>query len=65
MNLTPGDVRNLRIEKCCQRPQNAALGLPAKSKQDEVVTGQNGVDDLRHNRVVVADDPGKHRCVPV
>ena len=65
MNLTPGDVRNLWIEKCRQCPQDAALGLSAQSKQNEVVPRKNRVDDLRHNRVIVANDSWKYGRVAV
>ena len=39
------------------------LGLPAQAEQDEVVPREQGVDDLRHHRLVVADDAGEERLL--
>ena len=47
MNLAPGDVRHLGIEKGRQRAQDAALGLATQPQQDEVVTREHGVDARR------------------
>src|SRR5580698_4177480 len=47
------------IEQRGERAQDAALGLPAKSEQDEVLPGENCVDDLRDDGVLVADDAGE------
>ena len=65
MNLASGQIRHLRIEQRRQRSQDAAFGLAAQSEQNEIVARKNGVDDLRHDRVVVADDARKHRGVAV
>ena len=39
----------------------ASLCLAAKAKQDEVVLRKQRSDELRHHRVVVADDAGEQR----
>ena len=44
-----------------KRAQDARLRLAAQAEQDEIVTRQDRVDDLRHDGVVVADDAGKER----
>ena len=59
VNLATGDVRRLRIKQSCQRAQDAALGLPAQAQQDEVVPRQHSVDDLGHDRVVIAHNSGE------
>src|SRR5215469_18830742 len=64
MNLASRQVRHLRIEQRRQRAQDAALGLAAQPKKDEIVSRKNSVDDLRHYGVVVSDDPGKNRLLP-
>ena len=61
MNLAAGDDRNRLVEEVDERPQNPALGLPAQTEQDEIVPGEHRVDDLRHHRVVEADDAGEER----
>ena len=59
MNLAAGNVGHLRIEQRRERAQDAALGLSAQSEQDEIVARKNGVDDLRNDGVVIADDAGE------
>src|SRR3712207_8576115 len=39
--------------------KDARLRLAAQSQQNEIVSCQDRVHDLRHNRVVVSDDPGE------
>ena len=56
-----GDVRALGIEQRGERAQDAAFGLAAQAEQDEVVARKEGVDDLRDDGVVVADDAGEER----
>ena len=59
VDFASGDVRHLRIEQRGQGAQDAAFCLSAEPEQDEVVAGEDGVDDLRDDGVVVADDAGK------
>ena len=61
VNLAAGNHRDPLVEQIDEAAQDAALGLPAQSEQDEVVPGENGVDELRNDGVVVADDAGKER----
>src|SRR5215475_6748637 len=42
-----------------QATQDAALRLAAQSEQDEIVLREDGVDQLRNDRIVVADDAGE------
>ena len=63
MNLAAGQIRRLRIEQRREGAQDAALGLTAQSQQDEIMPGKNCIDDLGHNRIVVADDAGENRAV--
>jgi len=63
VNFAAGDERHLRVEQRGQRAKDPALGLTAQAKQDEIVPGKNGIDDLGHHRVFVPYDPGKHRPV--
>ena len=39
-----------------QLPDEARLGLPAQSQQNEIVPREQRVDHLRHHRILVADD---------
>jgi hypothetical protein len=50
------------VEQRHQRAQEARLGLATKTEQDEMVPGQQRVDELGQHRVVVADDAGKERA---
>ena len=61
VDFASGDVRHMRIEQRRQRTKDAALGLPTKSKQDEVMPRQNCIDDLRDDSVVIAYDAGENR----
>src|SRR5579859_3930743 len=63
VHFASGQIRHMRVEQSRKGAQDAAFGLTAQSQQDEIVPGKNRVDDLRHDRVVVADDAGKYRGV--
>ena len=65
VNLAAGNVWQLRIKQRGQGAQDAALGLSPQAEQDEVVAREDGVDDLRDDRIVVTDDAGKDRSVGV
>ena len=62
-NFAAGDVGHVFVEQRGERAEDAALGLAAQAEQDEVLPGENGVDDLRDDRVFVADDAGEERLV--
>ena len=59
VNLRPGDDGYRVVEQVDELADDAALGLPAKTQKDEVVAREHGVDDLRDDRLVVADDAGE------
>lgn len=63
MNLAAREVGNLWIKQGRQRAQNAALRLSAQTEQNEIVARQNGVNQLRDNRVFVPHDAGEHRLI--
>src|SRR5215217_3376637 len=54
-----GDDWYALIEQISQQANDAALCLPAKAKQNDVMPRQNGVNQLRNNGVLVAHDAGK------
>ena len=56
-------IRRMRIEQRRECAENAALRLAAQAKQDEIMPRKDSVDDLRHHRIVIADDAGKNRAV--
>ena len=61
VNLAARHHGNLVVEQAREGAQDAALRLAAQAEQDEIVARQHGVDDLRDDRVVVADDAGEER----
>ena len=60
VNLAAGDEGKLGIEQRGERAENAALGLAAQSQQNEIMARENGVAELRHYRIFVADDAGEY-----
>jgi hypothetical protein len=60
MNLASRDVRHLVIKQRSKRAQDPALRLSAQAEENEIVSRQDGIDDLRHHGVVVADDSRKN-----
>jgi len=61
--LASGDVRELFVKERSECAENAALRLPSKTEQNEVLLGENSVNDLRNDRVFKADDAGEERLV--
>ena len=61
VDLAAFDIRHALVEQRGQHADQARFGLPAQSQQDEIVARQNGVDDLRHHGVFVADDAREQR----
>src|SRR4051794_24358 len=61
VDLTPGDGRNPLVEQGGQLPQEPTLGLTPEPQQDEVVTRQERVDDLRQDGVLIPHNPGEER----
>src|SRR5713101_4946956 len=61
VNLAAGDDRDPFVQQIDEVPQDAALRLTPQAEQNEVVARQDGVDELRNHRLVVADDAGEER----
>jgi hypothetical protein len=59
VDLAAGEDRDLLVEQVHELPHDPALRLAAQAEQDEVLPGEQRVHDLRHDRVLVADMPGK------
>src|SRR5215472_6457777 len=59
VDLAAANVGKLWIEERGQGAQNTALGLTAQAKQNEIMARENGINDLRHDGVVISDNAGK------
>ena len=59
VDFAPGNDRNGLVQERRQGPENPRLRLTAQAEQDEIVPGQNRVDDLRDDGLFVANDPRK------
>ena len=55
------DDRRLLVEQRRQATHQPRFRLPALAKQHDVLPAEDGVDELRNHRVVVADDARKQR----
>ena len=60
MNLASRNVGHLLIEKRGKRAQYPAFRLAAQAQENEIVSRQNRIHDLRYHGIVVADDPGEN-----
>ncbi len=56
VDLAAGDDRYLLVEQVHERADQPGLGLPALAQEDDVLTGQDRVLQVREDRVLVADD---------
>src|SRR6185369_7115269 len=54
-----GDDRDALVEQIGEQTNDASLCLAAKTEQDDVVSRQNGVDELRYDGIVIADNAGE------
>jgi hypothetical protein len=63
VDLAPRDDGDPLVQETGELPQQATLGLAPEAQQDEVVPGQEGVDDLGENGVFVANDAGEQRLL--
>ena len=63
VEFAAGDDRDLIVQQVDHLPDQAGLGLPALAQQDDVLAGQDGVFQLGNDRLVEADDAGKHRLL--
>src|SRR6202030_1384356 len=52
-------------EQINQTTQNAAFGLAAQSQQNKIVTGEQRIDDLRHNRIFITVNSREKRLLAV
>src|SRR6267143_1116759 len=59
VDLAAGDDRDFDVQQLHKTAQDAALGLPAQTQEDEIMTRKERVDDLRHNGIFVAVDAWK------
>src|SRR6266481_2572954 len=59
VDLAAGDDGDFGVQQLHEAAQDAALGLPAQTQEDEVVTREESVDDLRNDGIVVAVEPWK------
>jgi len=59
-DFTAGDVGETLVEQAGEGAEDAAFGLAAKAEEDEVLLGEDGVDDLRDYGVFIADDAGEN-----
>ena len=59
VDLAAGDDGRLFVEQVDQAARDARLGLAALAEEDDVLPGEDGVLDLRDDRLFVADDAGE------
>ena len=59
VDLDAGEDGHPLVEQLGQQPEDARLGLAAQAEEEQVVLREDGVDDLRDDRVAVADDAGE------
>ena len=57
VDLAAGDDGDLGIEEVGERANEARLGLPALSEEDDVLSGEDGVFEVGDDGIFVADDP--------
>ena len=55
VDLAAGDDGHPLVEQAGERPDDACLGLAALAEEDHVVAGEQGVLELRHDGVLVAE----------
>ena len=61
VDLAALDAGNRFIQEVGQLPQDAALGLTAETQQDHVVSGEDCVDHVGNDRVLIPHDSGEDR----
>ena len=59
VDLAPLDHRDIFIKQADQLPHDPGLRLSAQPEEDDVVLGQDSIDERRDDRLVVADNAGK------
>jgi len=61
VNLASGNVGNFHVQEINQAAQDAALGLASQTQEDEIMTPQNRIGDLRQNGILISMNAGKKR----
>ena len=61
VDLAAGDDRHPLVEQTGERADDARLGLAALAEEDHVVAGEQGVLELRHDRLLVAEHAFEQR----
>ena len=61
VDLAAGDDRHPLVEQAGERADHAGLGLAALAEEDHVVAGEQGVLQLRHDGLLVAEDAFEQR----
>src|SRR6266404_1227329 len=61
IDFAAGDDGHFGIEEIDESTQDTAFGLAAEAEKNEIVAGEQSVDDLRDDGVFVAVDAGKQR----
>ena len=59
VDFAAGYFGDILIQQADQAANQAGLGLPSLAQQDYVLTGENGVFQLRYYRFLEPDDAGK------
>ena len=59
IDLAAGDLGDRFVQQVCQAPDDSGLGLPTLAQKDDVLSGQDGVLDLRNDCVLETDDARK------
>src|ERR1039457_6157787 len=63
IDLAPGDCRDGIVEELDQRPDEARLRLAALTEQHHVLPREDGILDLRDDRIVVSADAAEQLLV--
>src|SRR6185437_4439804 len=58
-DLAMREHRRRLIQQVHERADNARLRLPTFAKKYDVLSGEDGVDDVRDNRLFVTENAGK------
>src|SRR6266496_2345897 len=59
VDFRAGDDRNMLVQQLGKLADYPAFGLSSQTQQDDVVAGENSVNELRDDRILVAHDAGK------
>ncbi len=63
VDLAAWDDRHPLVEQIDQSAEDPALRLSAKAEQDEVMTREDGIDELRDDGFAISNDAGEQRFV--